>query len=116
MTSDIKTFLQHIYEMLKTGVQATLAKHGYRCSYVRDRQYLTSWLELLVLLRRFHFSIGTIRNIMDHMTWFNTVQIQYYSGAELIRFEGTLVVDEQMHTFTPFPRWDDGKFSLGELV
>lgn len=60
--------------MLKTGVQATLEKHGYRCSYNRDRQYLTSWLELLVLLRRLHFSIGTTRNIMDHITWFNTLR------------------------------------------
>lgn len=67
MTSDIEPFLQHIAEMLETGVQATLVKHGYRCSFDRDRQYLTSWLELLVLLRRLHFSIDTIRNIMDDL-------------------------------------------------
>jgi hypothetical protein len=105
MTSDIEPFLQHIDEMFETGVQATLAKHGYRCSYDRDRQYLTSWLELLVLLRRLHFSIDTIRNIMDHVTWFNILQTQYYPGAELNRFEGTLVVNGKLHTFTPFPRW-----------
>jgi hypothetical protein len=109
MTSDIEPFLQHIDEMLETGVQATLAKHGYRCSYDRDRQYLTSWLELLALFKRLHFSIDTIRKIMDHMTWFNVLGTQYYSGAELNRFEGTLVVDGKMHTFTPFPRWVSAK-------
>src|SRR6266480_5564360 len=68
ITSDIEPYLQHIDEMLETGVQATLAKHGYRCSYDRDRQYMTSWMELLVLLRRLHFSIFSIRKIMDSMT------------------------------------------------
>ena len=60
-TSDIEPFLHHINEMIEIGVQATLAKHSYRCSYDRDRQYLTSWLELLVLfqtttLRHRHYS------------------------------------------------------------
>lgn len=109
MTSDIKPFLQHIDEMLETGVQATLAKYGYRCSFDRDRQYLTSWLELLVLLRRLHFSIDTIRNIMDHLTWFNVLGTQCYPGVELKRFEGTLVVNGKMHTFTPFPQWVSAK-------
>ena len=109
MTSDIEPFLQHIDEMFETGVQATLAKHGYRCSYDRDRQYLTSWLDLLVLLRRLHFSIDTIRYIMDDMTWLNTLQVQCYLGAELSRFKGTLVVNGEMHTFTPFPRWVSAK-------
>jgi hypothetical protein len=112
MTSDIEPFLQHIDEMIETGVQATLAKHGYRCSYDRDRQYLTSWLELLVLLKRLHISIDTIRTIMDHMTWFPTLRTQCYSGGELNRFEGTLVVQGEMHTFTPFPQWVSAKNSI----
>jgi hypothetical protein len=105
ITSDIEPFLQHIEEMFETGVQATLAKHGYRCSYDRDRQYLTSWLELLVLLRRVNVGIDAIRSIMDHITWFNVLGTQYYSGAKLNRFEGTLVVNGIMYTFTPFPQW-----------
>jgi hypothetical protein len=74
-TSDIELFLQHIDEMLETGVQATLEKHSYRCSCDRDRQYLTSWLELLILLSRLHFDIGGVRRIMDNMTWSHTVPI-----------------------------------------
>ena len=80
MTSDIEPFLKHIDEMPKTGVQATLEKHKHRCSYDRDRQYLTSWLELLVLLQRSHFSIDMIRQMMDHMTWFS-----YPSDSNLSR-------------------------------
>ncbi|PMD34533.1 hypothetical protein L207DRAFT_547065 [Hyaloscypha variabilis F] len=89
MTSDIEPFLKHIDEMPKTGVQATLEKHKHRCSYDRDRQYLTSWLELLT---------------------------QTYPGVELKRYEGTLVVNGEMHTFTPFPQWNDGKYSQGQLA
>jgi hypothetical protein len=91
-TSDIEPFLQHIDEMLKAGVQATLAKHNYRCSYDRDKQYLTSWLELLVLLKRSHLSIDSIRTIMDYTTWHHNFQTQLYPGVELKIFEGSLVV------------------------
>jgi hypothetical protein len=111
ITPDIEPFREHIDEMLETGVQATLAKHGYRCSYDRDRRYLTSWLELVVLLRRLHFRVDTIRRIMDHMTWFNVHGTQYYPGVELNRYQGTLVVDGEMHTFTPFPPWVSAKNS-----
>jgi hypothetical protein len=106
---DIELFLQHIDEMFETGVQATLAKRGYRCSYDRDRQYLTSWLELIVLLSRLHFDIGGVRRIMDNMTWSHTVPIQMYRGVQLQRFEGTLVVHGKVHTFTPFPQWVSAK-------
>jgi hypothetical protein len=112
VTSDIEPFLQHIDEMLETGVQATLAKHGYRCSFDRDRQYLTSWLELLVLLKRLHFSVDEIRTIMDHVTWFHVFGTQRYPGVELNRFEGTLVVQGKVHTFTPFPQWVSAKKSI----
>lgn len=112
-TSDIEPFLQHINEMLKTGVRATLAKHDYHCSYDRDRQYLTSWLELLVFLRRLNLNIDIIRKIMDHMTWLNVRETQYYPklGVEVNRFEGTLVFNGKMHTFTPFPQWVSTKNS-----
>jgi hypothetical protein len=106
-TPDIEPFLRHVTEMLETGVQATLVKHSYRCSYDHDRQYLTSWLELLVLLRRLDFDIEGIRRIMDNMTWFPLAQIQWYPGypgVKLNRFEGILIVGGVTHTFTPFPR------------
>jgi len=104
-TSDIAPFFQHIFAMFENGVQATLAKYGYRCSYERDQQLLTSWLELLVLLRQTISSIDTGRTIMDNTTWFCRAQHQLYAGVELKKFEGILVVNGRMYTFTPFPQW-----------
>jgi len=104
-TPDVEPFLDHVDEMLKVGVQTTLEKHGYRCSYDGDRQYLMSWLELIVLLKQLHFDTDFIRKIMDHLTWIKT-GVQLYSGVPVVhlqRFEGILVVDGKVHTFTPFP-------------
>jgi hypothetical protein len=107
VTSDNKVFLQHVDELLESGVQATLAKHSYRCSYVRDRQYLTSWLELLVLLKRLNFDIDLVRKIMDHLTWLNVSGSRFYAemAVKLNKFEGTLVVNGEKYTFSPFPPW-----------
>lgn len=111
ITSDIKPFIQHIEEIIQTGVQATLAKHGYRCSYDRDKQYLISWLELLVLLRLFDFDIYFIRQIMDQITWQSRAHTHQFlgEGVELHIFEGTLAVNGEIYTFTPFPRWVSAK-------
>jgi len=54
---DIAQYLQQVDELVEQGVQPTLAKFNYRCSYDGDRQYLTAWLELLVLLRRLCFTL-----------------------------------------------------------
>lgn len=90
--------------MLETDVQTTLARHGYRCSLDGDRQYLISWLELLILLRRLQLSISTVRTVMDDMTWPDRVETQHYPRVVVKRVKGTLVVDGFVHTFTPFPR------------
>jgi hypothetical protein len=103
-TPDIELFLQHVDEMIENGVQKTLEKHHYHCYEDRDRQYLTSLLELLVLLRRLKINIHFVRMIMDHMTWFR-VGSQSYPGLQLNRYEGSLVYLGNKHTFTPFPKW-----------
>lgn len=102
-TPDIETYLQYIDEMLENGVQDTLAKHAYQCPYEPDRQYLLSWLEVLVLLRRSKFGVNVIRRIMDNMTWFKVCRTQFIEGVGLNRFEGTLKVNGSKHKFTPFP-------------
>jgi hypothetical protein len=105
VTPDIKPFLGHIDEMFDTDVQTTLAKYGYRCSYDRDRQFLVSRLEILILFKKLRFDVDTIRKMMDHLTWFTVYGTQYYSGVELNRYEGTLTVNGKTYTFTPFPQW-----------
>lgn len=104
-TPDIEEFQKHVDEMLAIGVKQTLVKYGYRCSYDRDRQYLMSWLELLVLLRR-TIDVDFIRHIMDHVTWLNA-SIQFYDGGrvQVNRYAGTLVIGGETHSFTPFPQW-----------
>ncbi|KAJ5031427.1 hypothetical protein J3E73DRAFT_428573 [Bipolaris maydis] len=89
-TPDIELFLQHIDEMIEKGVQKTLEKHRYHCYEDRDRQYLTSWLELLVLFRRLKIDL---------------VFLIYPGLLELHRYEGSLVYLGNKHTFTPFPKW-----------
>lgn len=108
-TEDIKEFADHIQEMLRVGVRPTLARHGYRCSYARDRDFLTSWLELLVLLTRLRVDVGYIRQLLDNMTWHpgteHILKGTINGPLELRRFEGVLVLRGQRHGFTPFPRW-----------
>ncbi|KAF2732702.1 hypothetical protein EJ04DRAFT_544551 [Polyplosphaeria fusca] len=111
-TPDIEPFLQHINEMIEKGVLETLAKHHYDCYEDYDRQFLTSWLELLVLFRRLEINIDFIRKIMDHMTWFNVLGDQVYPGLKLNRYEGRLVYLGNELTFTPFPKWEDEPDSL----
>ena len=102
-TPDVEIYLDHIEEMIAQGVQATLTKHKYRCSDDGDRQYLTSWLELLVLLKCLQLDIGFIRKILDHLTWFHVRNTQSYPGLVIDRYRGTLTYGETIHTFTPFP-------------
>ncbi|KAF2281243.1 uncharacterized protein EI97DRAFT_429290 [Westerdykella ornata] len=104
-THDIEPFLSHVDEMVENGVRATLIKHDYHCREERDRRYLTSWLELLVLLRRLEIEVDLVRRVMDHMTWFNVSGSQVYPGMEVNRYEGILVYRGDRHGFTPFPKW-----------
>lgn len=105
-TPDIELFYRHINEMIECGVKKTLEKHHYQCYEDRDRQYLTSSLELLVLFRQLKIDIIAVRRIMDNMTWFRAGE-QFYPGLglELNIYEGSLVYLGDKHTFTPFPRW-----------
>jgi hypothetical protein len=105
-TPDIELFLQHIDEMIEEGVQKTLEKHHYHCYEDHDRQYLTSWLELLVLLRQLKLDVHFVRMIMDNMTWHSSAGSLFYPGLELElnKYKGSLVYLDNKHTFTPFPK------------
>ncbi|OWY45251.1 hypothetical protein AALT_g4116 [Alternaria alternata] len=105
-TPDIELFLQHIDEMIEEGVQKTLENDHYHCYEDHDRQYLTSWLELLVLLRQLKFDVHFVRMIMDNMTWQSSAGSHFYPGLELAlnKHEGSLVYLDNKHTFTPFPK------------
>jgi hypothetical protein len=90
--------------MLKERVQKTLEKHHYHCYEDHDRQYLTSWLELLVLFRQLEINIHFVRRILEYMTRMPYADVLFYPVLELNRFEGSLVYFREKHTFTPFPK------------
>ncbi|KAG4416347.1 hypothetical protein IFR04_010509 [Cadophora malorum] len=108
-TSDLALLQQHVEEMVQTSVQAVLEKYNYRWSYESDRKYLTAWLELLVLLKMLPFDVGTIRLIMEGVTWFVAANTHSYRGAliELRKSEGVLVFHGKVYHFTPFPQYDE---------
>jgi hypothetical protein len=103
-TDDNRTYLEHLGEMLQSGVQTTLLKHGYRCSDTRDKEYLISWLELIILLRRLQLTNDHVRVIMDTLTWQNMCREMYLSGVSIDKRKGTLVVNGRSYDFKPFPR------------
>jgi len=109
VTTDNQEFMQHIEEMLQVGVRSVLEKQGYRCSYDRDKQFLTSWLEALVLLKQLHVDIDSIRRLMDALTWYPTLQETLLNTPgrliHFCRYEGTLEFNGARHTFSTFPTW-----------
>jgi len=103
-TEDAQSFVQHTHEMLEVGVQPVLSKYGYNCTQDRDKQYLTSWLELLVLLKRLKLPTLIVRVLMDTSTWGNPIGT-LVNNILLRLYDGTLTVDGVVHKFTPFPQW-----------
>ncbi|KAH6653553.1 hypothetical protein BKA67DRAFT_537207 [Truncatella angustata] len=107
VTEDLKEFTDHVKEMVQVGVRPTLERHQYKCTYEPDKDFLISWLEVLVLLQRLHVDIQGVRQLLDSLTWhpFAKQLIMTTEGIlECSRFEGNLILNRQRHTFTPFPR------------
>ena len=108
-TPDIREFKDHVQEMVRTSVRSVLDKYSYRCTHDRDKAFLTSWLELLVLLTKLRIEILDIRRFMDLMTWFPTVKVNHLQTADdvlqLNRYQGTLIRHGKRYLFTPFPEW-----------
>jgi hypothetical protein len=119
-TPDIQRFAEHVNEMLRDGVRSTLDRHGYRCSYDWDQRFLTSWLEVLVLLRKTLLDIDTLRDMMDKITWWKHTSHHYACTTngviELNRFEGRLIVNGDLYTFTPFPEWVSLRTHLSRAI
>ncbi|TVY79284.1 hypothetical protein Focb16_v009617 [Fusarium oxysporum f. sp. cubense] len=108
-SEDSSMFSEHIREMLEQGVRPTLEKYGYICSYERDKEFLTSWLEVLVLLRKLCLDIDDIRASLDYLTWFPRTKKMYRPTTkglmEMSRYEGTLVINGDCYQFSPFQNW-----------
>jgi hypothetical protein len=95
--------------MVRTGVRSTLRKHGYRCSFDRDKEFLTSCLELLVLLKRLLVDIIDFRRIAQLLTWYSPttslVMVTLNGDLVIYRDKGTLLLGDDVYSFTPVPTW-----------
>lgn len=109
VTPDIEIFFNHVKEMISSEVTSVLQKYGYECSFERDRAFLTSWLELLVLLRRLNVHFIYVRRALDSLTWSPMIRkyyVQASGGALRIeKFAGHLEYRGQRYSFSPFPEW-----------
>ncbi|KAK8875015.1 hypothetical protein PGQ11_005529 [Apiospora arundinis] len=118
-TPDLKTFAEHVREMVWVGVRPTLERHGYRCTYDSDRDFLISWLELLVLLSKLLIDVSDIRRLLDLQTWSPTLISIWHSTVSglvsIYRFEGVVDFAGERYNFTPFPHWVNGRFVPKEL-
>ena len=105
---DVSKFVNHIQEMVEVGVHRTLAKHRYRCTHDRDKAYLASWLEILVLLKRLRVDIMDVRRLLDRLTWDlmskSTYQVIPGGFLHVKKYEGILICNGQTYLFTPFPK------------
>lgn len=108
-TPDNKSFKDHIQEMLTTSVSFIFKKHQYKCTYSRDKEFISSWLELLVRLKKMSIDILDLRRLMDNLTWFPKADKICHNAAggmlEFKKFEGTLTRNGTVHAFSPFLRW-----------
>lgn len=106
---DMSGFSAHIDEMLRDGVRPTLSRHGYRCTYDRDKEFLTSWIEVLVLLRKLGVDVAIVRRLLDSLTWHPVTQEALMETPDgllkFYRFNGELFLNGERHAFTPFPKW-----------
>lgn len=103
--------MSHVDEMVQHGVRYILDKYRYQCPYGHDEEFLTSRLELLVLLRQLQIHIDDRRQLLDNITWFhsaNTLMIRTSDkeSFKLERYEGTLMYKGEKYAFTPFQRDD----------
>ncbi|KAI0205201.1 hypothetical protein F4808DRAFT_410915, partial [Astrocystis sublimbata] len=111
-TPDIKQYKTHLSEMVRFGVRSTLDKYGYACTYERDKEFLTSWLELLVTLKQIDVDVGDIRRLLDGLTWHHPATMVFNTLRGTIRlyaYDGYLEYSGKRHTFMPLP--EVGKFS-----
>ncbi|KAF7195878.1 hypothetical protein HII31_02758 [Pseudocercospora fuligena] len=106
---DIREFYQHIGEMKVRSVDYVLSKYGYRCKNDLDRRFLTTRLELLILMDKLNFDTSWKRLVFDDLTWHTTTSrlaIALDGLLEIDKFEGTFDYAGQVWNFTPFPRWN----------
>lgn len=95
-------FADHVTEMVKQGVIPTLDKYKYRCTNKSDKQLVTGWMEIVVILFKTVKEAGRRQEIMDYLYQPYVGSIKFYdSGLEIDKNAGTVTVNGTVHRFTP---------------
>jgi hypothetical protein len=101
-TTDIKPFIQHVFDMLEEGVRPVVSNHGYICTNGGDLQLVIGWLEVLVILVKIIPHVGMRQKILD---WVNNANLGCVSepllGLVIDKARGVISCNGTTYQFTP---------------
>jgi tetratricopeptide (TPR) repeat protein len=98
------TFQTHLFEMQGQGPRLVLDKYGYKCTNKADREWVITWLEVLLVLRQSVPSIHTrcqILNAIDNIGVRSCIHQQAH--VEIDKERGTIQIHGETHHFKPLP-------------
>ncbi len=99
----------HVQEMLRTSVIVVRDRYDYRCTHDRDTAYLTSCLEVLVIVIRMGVSPDAVKSLLDSMAMHqNCGKVHHVfenNVVEVDKVDGVLTWNGDRSYFSPFPAW-----------
>ncbi|KAF9991792.1 hypothetical protein BGZ79_003976 [Entomortierella chlamydospora] len=102
ITDDMKTFADHVKEMVRNEVRPTLKKYGYQCTNQSDLDLVTGWMEIVVILFKAVPDVHMRREIIDRIYAPFVGKVKFYDPeVEINKFAGTITVGGTVHKFTP---------------
>jgi hypothetical protein len=113
VTPDLRDFISHVHEMYEEGVRRVFSKYRYTCTNGSDLQFVTGWLELLVILAKCVPNVSSRRTILDHVDRGYVGGLAFYDMAsphtsadiEIDKAKGIVSCNGATYRFTPlFPR------------
>lgn len=102
LTDDNETFIAHLREMAKQGVEAVVKKYGYRCTNKGDEKLVIGWIELLIILATVVPNVGQRQEIFD---WINKGEIGKMTienlGLHIDKAQGVITSNGRTFHFNP---------------
>ncbi|RYN22721.1 hypothetical protein AA0119_g11787 [Alternaria tenuissima] len=110
------SFKKHLLMMNGDGVRPVLDRYGYSCTNKFDREWVITWLEILLALRRTTPSIHTRRQILDAIDNSKVRScVHQGAGVEIDKERGILKANGTIHLFNPLPVEDEIPRSISEV-
>jgi hypothetical protein len=102
LTDDNETFIAHLREMAKQGVEAVVKKYGYRCTNKGDEKLVIGWIELLIILATVVPNVSQRQEIFD---WINKGEIGKMTienlGLHIDKAQGVITSNGRTFHFNP---------------